>query len=464
MLTIGGPCQRLCEGVGRRDFLRVGALGGLGLSLPRLLRAAAGRSAPAPAGFGRARRCVLLFLTGGPSHLDTWDPKPLAPVEYRGELRPIATTVPGVSVSELFPRTARQAGHCCIVRSVTHADRVHTSAGYTMLTGAIHPQADGPGSAKIKPGPHDQPHLGSLLAMTHPSARGLPVFASLPEAIKDAGVNPYPGLDGGLLGNKVAPWRIEADASQTGFRLPDMVLPPDMTAERLADRGLLLPALDRSLSAGESAADKDHWQRQAFALLRSQKLREAFRLERETERTRADYGRHLFGQGCLLARRLLEAGIALVSVYWHYEGPDDSPVWDTHQNNFRHLRKRLAPPTDRALAALVGDLAQRGLLEDTLVICMGEFGRSPRINKWAGRDHWPAVQSVVLAGAGIPGGSVHGSSDRIGAYPGSQPVSPADLAATVLHLLGVSPDLEMHDRTGRPFRACGGKPIHELCS
>ncbi len=268
-------------------------------------------------------------------------------MEYRGELRPIATTVPGVSVSELFPRTARQAGHCCIVRSVSHADRVHTSAGYTMLTGAIHPQADGPGSAKIKPGPHDQPHLGSLLAMTHPSPRGLPVFASLPEAIKDAGVNPYPGLDGGLLGNKVAPWRIEADASQTGFRLPDMALPPDMTAERLADRGLLLPALDRSMSAGESAADKDHWQRQAFALLRSQNLREAFRLERETERTRADYGRHLFGQGCLLVRRLLEAGIALVSVYWHHEGPDDSPVWDTHQNNFRHLRKRLAPPTDR---------------------------------------------------------------------------------------------------------------------
>lgn len=260
-------------------------------------------------------------------------------MEYRGELRPIATTVPGVSVSELFPRTARQAGHCCIVRSVTHADRVHTSAGYTMLTGAIHPQADGPGSAKIKPGPHDQPHLGSLLAMTHPSARGLPVFASLPEAIKDAGVNPYPGLDGGLLGNKVAPWRIEADASQTGFRLPDMVLPPDMTAERLADRGLLLPASTGACRPVKAPPTRTTGSARRLPCCGRKSCGKRFGLERETERTRADYGRHLFGQGCLLARRLLEAGIALVSVYWHYEGPDDSPVWDTHQNNFRHLHK-----------------------------------------------------------------------------------------------------------------------------
>jgi hypothetical protein len=463
MLVIRGPRRGLCDGIQRRDFLRLGALGGLGLTLPGLLRTEASRPVRGPAGFGRARRCLLLFLTGGPPHLDTWDPKPDAPAEYRGELSPIATSVPGLAFSELFPRMARQAKHCCILRSVTHADRVHTSAGYTMLTGVVHPQANGSSSSNIKPGPHDHPHVGSLLALTHPTPDGVPVFASLPERIRDAGVNPYPGLDGGLLGTQVAPWNIEADASQTAFRLPDIALPSDVTAERLADRRLLLAPLDRGLAVAELAADRDHWQRQAFALLQTRHLRQAFLLDREPEPTRAAYGRHLFGQGCLLARRLLEAGVLLVSVYGHYEGPEDSPVWDTHQNNFRHLRERLAPPTDQALSALLGDLAQRGLLRDTLVICLGEFGRSPRINKLAGRDHWPAVQSVLLAGAGVPAGA-YGASDRLGAYPGKQPVSPADLAATVLHLLGVSPDLVLHDRTNRPFPACVGTPIQELCS
>jgi hypothetical protein len=404
-----------------------------------------------------------LFLTGGPPHLDTWDPKPNAPVEYRGELRPIATTVPGLAFSELFPRLARQAEHCRVVRSVTHGDRVHTSAGYTMLTGVVHPQADGPSSSKIKPGPHDHPHLGSLLTLARPSPQGVPVFAALPEAIKDAGVNPYPGLDGGLLGKQFAPWSIEANPDHDGFRLPDIVLPADVTAERLADRRWVLSALDRDLRAGEATVATEPWQRQAFALLRAPELRQAFLLDREPERIREEYGRHLFGQGCLLARRLLEAGLALVSVYWHYEGPDDSPVWDTHQNNFRHLRERLAPPTDRAVAALVSDLAQRGLLEETLVICLGEFGRSPKINKLGGRDHWPTVQSVLLAGAGLAGG-VYGSSDRIGAYPGQNPITPADLSATLLHLLGVPPDLEIRDRTNRPIPVCTSQPTAGLLS
>jgi hypothetical protein len=448
----------------RRDFLCLGTLGGLGLTLPGLLQAASSRPATAPASFGRARRCILLFLTGGPPQLDTWDPKPEAPVEYRGELQAIATTVPGIHFSELFPHMAREAAHLCVLRSVTHGDRIHTTAGYTMLTGVVHPQADGKTAKDIKPGPHDHPHLGSLLALARPSPQGLPVFAALPESIKDAGVNPYPGLDGGFLGKRLAPWQIAADDQHTGFRSPDLMLPPDMTPDRLSDRQSLLAPLDRTLAASEVAADADHWQRQAFALLRTPQLRRAFDLEREPDRTRDEYGRHLFGQGCLLARRLLEAGIALVSVYWHYEGPDDSPVWDTHQNNFRHLRERLAPPADRAIAALVADLFQRGLLDETLVLCMGEFGRSPKINAQAGRDHWPAVQSVVLAGAGVPGGSVHGSSDRIGAYPGTHPVRPADLAATVLHLLGVPPDLEIRDQNDRPFRACTGQPISSLCS
>jgi arylsulfatase A-like enzyme len=193
-------------------------------------------------------------------------------------------------------------------------------------------------------------------------------------------------------------------------------------------------------------------------------VRRAFELDREPDRVREQYGNHLFGQGCLLARRLLETGVPLATVYWHYEGPDDSPVWDTHENNFRHLRQRLMPPTDQAFAALLEDLGQRGLLEDTLVLCWGEFGRSPRVNKQGGREHWPQVQSVVLAGAGVRGGSVYGASDRDGGFPADKPVTPADLAATVLHLLGVPAEMELRDRTGRPLPACTGKPVLGLLS
>jgi hypothetical protein len=197
-------------------------------------------------------------------------------------------------------------------------------------------------------------------------------------------------------------------------------------------------------------------------LLASSELAQAFALDQEPAKSRESYGPHLFGQGCLLARRLMEAGVGLVTVYWHYEGPDDSPVWDTHWNNFQHLRERLAPPTDQALAALLDDLSVRGLLDDTLVICMGEFGRSPKINGKAGRDHWPHVQSILLAGAGIPGGTVYGASDRDGAYPHDKAISPANLMATLLHLLGVPSDLEIIDRANRPIRAYAASPVPEL--
>lgn len=465
MFRIKGPRQRLCEGVERREFLRVGAIGGLGLSLPSLLRASAVKPGTMPPSFGRAKRCILLFLTGGPPQLDTWDLKPNAPAEYRGELKPIATNVPGIAISELLPHTARHADKYCIIRSVTHSDRIHTTAGYTMLTGATHPLANGKTAADIKPGPHDHPHLGALLAKVKPSPAGLPVFAALPEIIKDAGVNQYPGLDGGFLGNRFAPFRVEADSTRAGFRLPDVFLANGMTGERIADRRVLLDQLDRRLAAAEANptfGDLNAWYQRAFALLRSPRVTDAFELGRESDRMRETYGKHLFGQGCLLARRLIEAGISLVSVYWHYEGPDDSPVWDTHQNNFKHLRNRLMPPTDSAFAALLSDLAQRGLLEETLVVCMGEFGRTPKVNQHAGRDHWSAVQSVVLAGGGVRGGQVYGASDHHGAYPADRPVAPADVAATLLHLLGVPADIEIEDRTNRPIRACAGSAIEGI--
>jgi len=459
MLRLRGRPQSLYGGVGRRDFLHLGALGGFGLSLPTLLRAAAERPLTRGKTFGKAKRCLLLFLTGGPPQLDTWDLKPAAPQRIRGELKPIATNVPGIQISELFPRLSRHADKLCIVRSVTHLDRTHTSAGYTMLTGVPHPLANAPSAANIRPGPHDHPHIGSLLTFAR-RPRDVPVFASLPEVIKDAGVNQFPGLDGGLLGNRYAPFRIEANPAHTGFILPDIFLPPGITPGRLADRRLLLDQLDRgSKQLAGPMRDMDTWHQKAFDAIRSPAVREAFALEREPAVIREAYGQHLFGQGCLLARRLLEAGVGLAAVYWHYEGPDDSPVWDTHQNNFPHLRKRLMPPTDQAFSTLLEDLGQRGLLKDTLVVCMGEFGRTPLINKFGGRDHWSAVQSVVFAGAGIRAGSIYGASDRDGANPAEKPVSPADLTATLMHLLGIPDDLEIVDRTGRPQRACQGRVI-----
>jgi hypothetical protein len=415
--------------------------------------------------FGRARRCILLFLTGGPPQHDTWDPKPDAPAEIRGELRPIATSVAGIQISELFPRLARRADKYCIVRSVTHGDTVHTSAGYTMLTGVVHPKANSPTAALVRPTPDDHPHLGAIVAKFRGARTGLPTAVSLPEYIRDAAVNDFPGQDGGFLGRSLAPLLVEADDQRTGFRPPEIVLPGDVTASRLEQRRFLIHHLDRALQSHRSRdllTGMDQWYAQAFDLLQSPAVRAAFELDREPQRIRDAYGPHLFGLGCLLARRLVEVGVTLVTVYWHYEGPDDSPVWDTHWNNFPHLRRRLMPPTDQAFAALLDDLASRGLLSDTLVVCMGEFGRTPRINKMGGRDHWPHVQSIVLAGAGVPVGRVYGASDRTGSHPADRPVAPVDLTASLLHLLGVPPDFEVPDRTGRAIPACAGRPIAGL--
>jgi hypothetical protein len=334
-----------------------------------------------------------------------------------------------------------------------------------MLTGVTHPQANGKSAKDIRPTTNDHPHVGSLLAKTTRPHDGIPVFASLPETIKDAGVNEFPGQGAGFLGTPYGPFRIQGNAATGGFQLPEIFPPPDLSASRLGDRRVLLRQFDRGLAALEQSraiTDLGGYYDQAFSLISSRAARESFALDREPDSVREAYGKHLFGQGCLLGRRLLEAGVGLVTVYWHYEGPDDSPVWDTHQNNYPHLRNRLMPPTDQAVAALLTDLGERGLLDSTLVICMGEFGRSPRINSLGGRDHWPMVQSLVMAGAGIRPGSVYGASDRTGAYPADRPVAPVDLTATILHLLGIPSDVELRDRTGRLLRACEGNLIREL--
>ncbi len=451
----------------RRRWLHAGALGLTGLSLPELLAA---RETSASVGdhrtFGRAKRCVMLFLTGGVPQHDSWDPKPEAPANVRGEFSPIATSVPGVQVSELFPQFARRVERVTLLRSVTHDDTVHTSAGYTMLTGRRHPQANAKTATDIKPQPTDHPHVGSILSLVRPE-QGPPTFVSLPEIIRDDAVNEFPGLTGGFLGERYSPLLLEGSSKTNLFLPPPLALAEGVSVARLSERRRLLTEFDQRLR-GElptsRAVTVDSQRERVFSLMSSSAVQMAFDLDRETTATRDRYGSHLFGQGCLMARRLLEAGVALVTVYWHYEGPRDSPVWDTHANNFAHMRNRLAPPTDVAMSALLDDLAERGMLDDTLFLAMGEFGRTPKINANAGRDHWPQVATLVLGGAGVHAGTTYGASDRLGADPADRAVAPADLTATILHLLGVDPELDLRDQAGRIHRVCEGSPVLGLLS
>ena len=446
----------------RRRWLQAGALGLTGLSLPELFTARAMSHAAAPREtFGRAKRCVMLFLTGGVPQQDSWDPKPNAPSNERGEFSPIATNVSGIQVSEMFPQFARRVDRVTLLRSVTHDDTVHTSAGYTMLTGRRHSQANAKTATDIKPQPTDHPHVGSILSLVRPQL-GPPTFVSLPEIIRDDAVNEFPGLTGGFLGERYSPLLIEGSAKTNQFAAPPLALADGVSAARFAERQRLLSDLDQRLRAeflSQRATIADSQRERVFSLMSSSSVQQAFDLDREAATTRQRYGAHLFGQGCLMARRLLEAGVSLVTVYWHYEGPRDSPVWDTHANNFAHMRNRLAPPTDVAMSALLDDLAERGMLDDTLFVAMGEFGRTPKINANAGRDHWPQVATLVLAGAGVRAGTIYGASDRLGAYPADRAVTPADLTATMLHLLGVDPELDLRDQAGRIHPVCEGSPV-----
>ena len=437
----------------------------MGLSLATLLRAGAARAASAAGSFGRAKRCILVFLNGGPSQLDLWDMKPEAPAEVRGELKPIATCVPGIQISELLPLLARQVDKFKIVRSVTHPCSVHTTGVYTMLTGTIHntPTAD-----QTRALPEDHPHLGSILARWRGAAGGLPTFVALPKLFEAPPVDGiWPGQNAGFLGRRYDPFIVHGDKETAEFTAPGLALSGDVGVDRLEDRRTLLAQLNRRAQAAQAGGhldELDTYYQQAFSLVTSTHAQAAFDLNRESPQTRDRYGRHLFGQGLLLARRLIEAGVPLATVYWIDPTPPGpgGGEYDSHGRIYYHMRERLVPPTDRALSALFVDLDERGLADDTLVVVMGEFGRTPRINRDAGRDHWPHVQSILLSGAGITGGGVFGASDRFAAEPSDSPVPPHDLAQTILHLLGVPADLELRDAQGRPIRASKGTPVAGL--
>lgn len=443
-----------CPGprLSRRQMIQVGAASYFGLNLPALLRADQSHKASAS-----ADACIVIFLNGGPSHIDMWDPKPDAPPEIRGEFKPIATSVPGVHFGEHLPKFARQMHRCTVIRSAHHGvNNAHAAAVYCALTG--HDRGEIGGGAR----PDDYPAIGSVVGMQRPPAGAIVPHVLLPYITKEgAGGPPQPGFFGGWLGKPRDPLIILRDPNAADFALPELTLGPDIDPSRFDAR----KHLTNSLAATRKSAsdDIDGIRAKAFNLLTSKAMHEAVRIDREPAKVRDAYGRNIYGQSVLLSRRMIEAGTRVTCVSW---APDANATWDTHGNNFTKLKSQLLPQLDSAVATLLDDLTDRGMLERTLVCVMGDFGRTPKINpQGAGRDHWNFCYSLVLAGGGIKGGYVHGASDKIGAKPSRNPVTPADVIATIYESLGVPHDLELRDRLNRPFTLVPwGIPIREVMS
>src|SRR5580698_1606440 len=457
----------------RRDVLRAGALSLFGISMPRLLfgrDAATAQTVSRGGSFGRAKSCILLFMWGGPAHQDTWDLKPEAPAEIRGEFRPISTVVPGIEIGEHFPLLARRTDKLALIRSMTHGDVNHTTATHYILTGQPSP----PLGDDLR---HDWPSLGSVLAKLGRGRGPLPPYVTMrPKLENDVPrfVEESHGQTAGWLGQGFDPLVIDANPNARDYAVGDFRLPAELSATRLDDRERLLAQIDsqrRALERAGSVAALDDFYRRAFLLLHSSSGGATFNLDQEPTALRDRYGRNPHGQSVLQARRLIERGVPLVTVFWPSDGIKNVSVyWDTHSRNFRDLKSRLMPAADQAFSALLDDLSDRRLLDDTLVVWTGEFGRTPRVGQRNsdagagrdGRDHWPNCFTSVLAGGGIRGGQVYGSSDRSAAYPASNAVHPVDLVATVSHCLGVSNDLTLADPQGRPVVYCPGTPVYDL--
>lgn len=471
MLSLQDRPLPLFEGPNRREWLRVGGLSLAGLSLPAVLRAnqqpTAAPSLATRLGsdtFGKAKNVIFLWLQGGPPQHETFDPKPNAPVEIRGPFKPIQTTVPGTQFCELLPRTARIAHKIAVIRSMHTDDDNHDVSGYWVLTGYPY----GPGSARqIKPA--DWPYFGSVLKMVKPSEK-LPALTTvwIPDVMRlNDNVTPA-GQTAGFIGKQWEPERFVGDPAAADYTIEGVSLPPDVSIARFDRRHDLLSQLDRHRKQSELGGPAEAWDRlshHAFDLVTSGKAREAFDLRKEAPATRDRFGRHSWGQSVLLARRLIEAGVRLVHVNWPREGGDDAvdnPMWDTHAGNADRLQDCLCPQFDVTFPALIDDLSQRGLLDETLVVAVGEFGRTPRINAAGGRDHWGRVFSLALAGAGITGGALLGASDKTGAFPVADPIRPHDLTATIFHLLGVDPGGMFPDKSNRPHHITKGEPLYRV--
>src|SRR5262245_51176891 len=444
----------------RRQLLRVGGLTGMGLLLPDLFRAR-GETRPATAGtFGRARSVIMLYLHGGHAQQETWDPKPDGPTPERGEFGAIATSVPGVHVSELLPRCARVMHRLAVIRSLSHPNANHVQASLSAMTGHAHPpELESRGD--FPPTPSDFPPFGAVLSSLRGPGR-LPTWVQVGPLMRRNNGTVLHGQIPGFLGARHAPLTVDQDLLAEAVRIGAVAPAPELSVSRLGDRQRRLGRIDgqrRLMDQAAEARTLDGYQGRAFRLLSSPATAKAFDLAAEPAPVRARYGRTQFGQSCLLARRLAEAGVPLINVHYCHT-PAGS--WDTHGQHFRQMKESLCPTFDRAFAALVEDLDDRGLLGQTLVLANAEFGRTPKVNKSAGRDHWPWVYSIALAGGGVGQGVVYGLSDKVAAYPSSNPHDPRDLAATVYHLLGVPAQTVVSDQTGRPHQLVIGRKIDGL--
>jgi hypothetical protein len=449
-------------GISRRELLQVGYSGLLGLGLssliaPRALPAAIGP--PRSVTLRKPKSLLLVFLTGAPSHLDTFDMKPEAPPEVRGEFKPIPTRLPGVSVCEHLPRLAARADKYALVRSLAHRENNHLVATHHLLTG--HPQ---PGAFFDKVASRDDwPCYSSALDYLRPRHGGIPSGVNLPTFLVEGPLT-WPGQHAGFLGPRHDPWQITRDPNRADFRVDSVRLVPGMEVNRLGDRRTLLEQVNQqqawlaNLAASRRLSDQ---QNLAFSVLTSGKIARAFELDREPPAVRDRYGRHTFGQSLLLARRLIEAGVPVVQA-----NMGRVQNWDLHSDIFPSLKNRLLPPLDQAVAALLDDLEQSGLLQETLVVMLGEFGRAPKISRLnggkPGRDHWGSCFFGLFAGAGVHPGQVIGKSDKIGAYPATTPFTPDDLGATVYHVLGIDPAVQVGDRQGRPVQLNRGEVMQAL--
>jgi hypothetical protein len=475
MLTMLGSARRCCDGVTRRETLRAGALGVLGgFGLPELLRAEA-RGAARP---GRAKSVVVLYLLGGAATQDMWDMKPEAPAEVRGEFRPIASNVGGMPVCEHLPRSARWMHKLAVVRSMNHKGGCHNPLPSYTGYDAVLPDI-------VSTREHYPPSMGSVCEYLRGDREGLPDYIYMPCYLGWGQAIRRPGPYGGFLGRRYDPLftectpHLDADAPAERPWYPQVLrgeprLPAEtpgdvLTLDRLDSRRGLLRQIDdeaRRMTDSGTLATFDRHRQRAFDLLTSNRVKAAFRLDDEDPRLRDRYGRTLFGASALVARRLVEAGVRFINVTWdvYWERLQlQHDGWDTHGRNFAIMSEYNLPYFDLAYTALLGDLEARGLLDETLVVVMSEMGRTPKINANAGRDHWTYCYSVVLAGAGIRGGTAFGASDAQAAFVKDHPVSPADLCATIYHLLGIDPEMMLPDRTGRPVAiAQGGSPIRAI--
>lgn len=438
---------KYCDGMDRRGFLRVGSIGGL--SMAQIMRLQHLQAAEATQSSKNDVNCIFIFIIGGMAHQDMWDPKPGAPAEIRGEFNAISSAVPGIQLTDLLPNVAKVTDKLAILRSLTHGDPDHTAGYHVMMTG-VHP-GTGPAFNRLTTNNNVHPALGSTVAKLGINQGTLPPYISIPNFLNSGGP--------AFLGASCAPFVIEADPASPEFAVRDIVLPAGVSSDRSIQRQHAL----RSINAFERKVETinkqvqslDTFYEKAYNLMTSPAAKEAFDISRESSATREEYGMTSLGQCCLMARRLVEAGCRFVSV--------ENGHWDTHRKNAMSLRDLLVPPLDRGLSALINDLDRRGILDKTLVVVATEFGRTPRINDMAGRDHWPAAFSVVMAGGGLKRGLTVGATDKQAAAVTDRPITPADFAATILATLGIDPQTVVHTPVGRPVQVGGGgTPISEL--